>query len=103
MPRSRFESLATLSPFTVITGAEMSIVSMVWGRMPWRRMEVSAGIAAYKQAHGLPVLDAAREQAKLQQVAELAPEQLRPDTAELYRTLFALSRGYQQRLQEEQA
>lgn len=68
-----------------------------------RRMEVSAGIAAYKQAHGLPVLDAAREQAKLQQVAELAPEQLRPDTAELYRTLFALSRGYQQRLQEEQA
>jgi chorismate mutase/prephenate dehydratase len=66
-----------------------------------RRMEVSAGIAAYKQAHGLPVLDAAREQAKLQQVAELAPEQLRPDTAELYRTLFALSRGYQQRLQEE--
>lgn len=68
-----------------------------------RRMEVSAGIAAYKQAHGLPVLDAVREQAKLQQVAELAPEQLRPDTAELYRTLFALSRGYQQRLQEEQA
>lgn len=68
-----------------------------------RRMEVSAGIAAYKQAHGMPVLDAAREQAKLQQVAELAPEQLRPDTAELYRTLFALSRGYQQRLQEEQA
>ena len=66
-----------------------------------QRMEVAAGIAAYKQQHGLPVLDAAREQDKLQQVAELAPEQLRTDTMELYRTLFALSRGYQQRLQEE--
>ena len=66
-----------------------------------QRMEVAAGIAAYKQQHGLPVLDAAREQDKLQQVAELAPEQLRTDTMELYRTLFSLSRGYQQRLQEE--
>ena len=66
-----------------------------------QRMEVAAGIAAYKQQHGLPVLDAAREQDKMQQVAELAPEPLRTDTMELYRTLFALSRGYQQRLQEE--
>ena len=66
-----------------------------------RRMEICAEIAAYKQANGLPVLDAGREQDKLTAVcAGVAPE-LQEDTAELYRTIFRLSRGYQSRRMEE--
>ena len=33
-----------------------------------RRMDVSAQVAAYKKEHGLPVLDAAREREKLNEV-----------------------------------
>ena len=62
------------------------------------RMEMAAGIAAYKKAHHLPVLDAARERQKLRQIAELAPAALQDETETLYRLLFELSRGYQNRL-----
>ena len=37
-----------------------------------KRMEVSAGVAAYKKERGLPVFDAAREGAVLAAVAEKA-------------------------------
>jgi len=40
-------------------------------------MEVAAQIAGYKKAHNLPALDAGRERAKLQQIADAAPEDLR--------------------------
>ena len=62
------------------------------------RMATAADIAAYKKAHHLPVLDAAREQQKLRQIAELAPAALQNETQTLYRLLFALSRSYQNRL-----
>lgn len=62
------------------------------------RMATAADIAAYKKAHHLPVLDAAREQQKLRQIAELAPAALQNETQTLYRLLFALSRSYQSRL-----
>ena len=62
------------------------------------RMATAADIAAYKKAHHLPVLDAARERQKLRQIAELAPAALQNETQTLYRLLFALSRSYQNRL-----
>lgn len=62
------------------------------------RMDMAAQIAAYKKEHNLPVLDASRERQKLRQVAELASEGLQDDVETLYRLLFELSRGYQNRL-----
>ena len=40
----------------------------------YRRMDVAAQIGGYKKAHNLPALDAGRERAKLQQIADSAPE-----------------------------
>ena len=62
------------------------------------RMATAADIAAYKKAHQLPVLDAARERQKLRQITELAPAALQNETQTLYRLLLALSRSYQSRL-----
>ena len=62
------------------------------------RMDVAAGIAAYKKEHGLPVLDPARERAKLLDVAEKTPEALQEYAVSLYSLLFELSRSYQNRL-----
>ena len=63
-----------------------------------QRMETAAEIAAYKKAHGLPVLDAGRERAKLRALEEQTPEDLRDYTDSLYQTLFELSRSSQTRL-----
>mgnify|MGYP000710125372 CR=1 FL=1 len=48
-----------------------------------KRMDVAAGIAAYKKEHGLPVLDPVREREKLLDVAAQAPEDMRDYTASL--------------------
>lgn len=65
------------------------------------RMDVASDIAAYKLAHGKPVLDAEREQAKLDWVRA----QCRPDTAEHIAAVFdgimAASRAYQERRMKE--
>ena len=65
-----------------------------------RRMDVAAGVAAYKKAHDLPVLDASREAEKLSAIATLC----RADTAKLIPDIFAAimaaSRGYQRALLE---
>ena len=62
------------------------------------RMDVAAGIAAYKKEHGLPVLDPSRERAKLLDVAEKTPAALQEYAVSLYSLLFELSRSYQNRL-----
>ena len=64
----------------------------------YQRMEVAAQIAGYKKAHNLPALDAGRERAKLQQIADAAPENLREYTVSLYSLIFELSRSCQNRL-----
>ena len=63
------------------------------------RMEVAREIGEYKREMGLPVLDAAREQAKLADVADMAPENMQEYTKVLYSLLFELSRSHQQVLQ----
>ena len=64
-------------------------------------MQTAAGIAAYKKAHSLPVLDAGREREKLAQIVKAAPEDLQEEAVSLYRLLFSLSRSYQRDLLDE--
>ena len=63
-----------------------------------QRMEVAAGIAAYKKEHGLPVLDSSRERQKLLDIAAKSPDALKEYAVSLYSLLFELSRGYQNRV-----
>lgn len=62
-----------------------------------KRMQVAADIAAWKSAHGLPVLQPAREREKLADVAEKSGEEMQSYTRVLYSLLFELSRAYQGR------
>ena len=64
-------------------------------RLFCRRMEVAARIADYKKANGLPIPDPAREEEKLNSVAELAGPAMADYTRQLYTHLFSLSRDYQ--------
>ena len=64
------------------------------------RMELAAQVAAYKQAHGLPVLDSAREREKLDAIRKISPEGLEDYAEALFARLMELSRAYQQRLLE---
>lgn len=63
-----------------------------------RRTALCAEIAEVKRAEGLPVLDSRREQEKLDALAASVPPAMREDVQALYRELFRLSRGYQERL-----
>ena len=65
------------------------------------RMEISAGIAAYKKEHGLPILDSSRERKKLKDVAEKAGPEMENYATVLYELLFELSRAYQGHLSDE--
>ncbi len=60
-----------------------------------QRMEVSKEVAAYKQANGLPTMDAGRERALLGKVGERAGEELADYTQSVYRTILAAGRSYQ--------
>ncbi|MGM9614579.1 MAG: chorismate mutase [Oscillospiraceae bacterium] len=61
-----------------------------------QRMDVAAGVADYKIAHNLPVLDASREVEKYAAIRA----QCRPETADHIESVFvaalAASRAYQQ-------
>lgn len=63
------------------------------------RMQVASEIGEYKREMGLPVLDAARERAKLAAVADLAPEGMGDYTKVLYSLLFELARAHEQTVQ----
>ena len=57
-------------------------------RLFHERMDTVRQIALYKKEHGLPILDAAREQEKLNSIDC-------PYSRKLYAMLFELSREYQ--------
>jgi len=59
------------------------------------RMRTADGVAEWKRAHGVPVLDAGREREKLREITEKLPEELRDHGAALYSLLFELSRSRQ--------
>lgn len=68
-----------------------------------RRMDVTRRVGEYKLAHGLPVLDQARERQVLAEKAALAGPELAPAAVRLYRTVMALSRRQQRDLTSEGA
>lgn len=65
-----------------------------------RRMEIVAAIAAYKQAKQIPVLDRSRETVVVERLTKAQEPCYAESIAELYETIFKLSRSYQQALQE---
>ncbi|MBR6525809.1 MAG: chorismate mutase [Clostridia bacterium] len=67
-----------------------------------KRMEAAALVAAYKQDHHLPILDAKREEENIaRNSALIADETLRPYYEHFLRDVMKVSRMYQQRLMEE--
>ncbi len=67
-------------------------------RLFGERMEVAGKIASFKKENGLPVLDAARERAKLADVQAKSEEKFASYTGALYSLLFELSRSYQEKV-----
>ena len=63
-------------------------------RLISERMDVSAGVAAYKKEHGLPVLDAKREREKLLKIAGMTAEDYRQYTVSLFDLLMELRSGH---------
>ena len=66
-------------------------------RLLTERMGVSAEVAAYKTANGLPVLDKNREVAMLEKIAALSGE-MSDYTHEIYLEILKQSRAYQEKL-----
>ena len=60
-----------------------------------QRMEVASEIAQYKKERGMPILDAGRERAKLNDVCSKVCPEMRNYTSVLYSSIFELSRSYQ--------
>ena len=63
-----------------------------------KRMELSAQVAAYKKAHGLPTLDRKREEAILQKVADNTSDEFRQYAIEFFRNIMDLGKDYQDTL-----
>ena len=62
------------------------------------RMKVALEIGKYKKEHGMPVYDAAREQDVLEKQKAKVTVELAPYVESLYRTLFEVSRSYQEQV-----
>ena len=63
-----------------------------------KRMELSAQVAQYKKANGLPTLDRKREEAILQKVADNTVDEYRQYALRFFRTMMDLSKEYQETL-----
>jgi chorismate mutase/prephenate dehydratase len=63
-----------------------------------QRMEVAAAVAQCKRETGKPVMDAARERAKLLDVMSKSPDEFKDYTMSLYSLIFEMSRSYQHRI-----
>ena len=60
-----------------------------------KRMKLCGEIGEYKAKQGLPLTDHARELEKLFDVSGMVPEDMRRYMAELYSTIFDISKAYQ--------
>lgn len=67
------------------------------------RQAVSADVAAYKAAHGMPVLDRARERVKVQQAVDMVPPEVGSYAAVLQTILMEASRDAQHHLLDTEA
>ena len=66
-------------------------------RLFQERMAIAAKIAAYKKEQGMPILQPARERAKLAEVSAKSREDMQSYMRVLYSLLFELSRTYQEK------
>ena len=66
-----------------------------------RRMHIAADVAAYKRATGKPVLDKAREAAKIDKATELASDEFKKFIPPLFSMMMEMSRAYQHSLLDE--
>lgn len=66
-------------------------------RLFQERMSIAAQIAAYKKEQGMPILQPARERAKLAEVSAKSREDMQSYMRVLYSLLFELSRTYQEK------
>ena len=62
-----------------------------------QRMALAEAVGHYKKAHGLPILNTAREQEVLDNIAAQAGPQAE-DACRLFETLFMLSRSRQEKI-----
>lgn len=76
-----------------INGIDRELVALFTARM-----RAVKEVAAYKQAHGLPVTDAAREAAVIEQNTGRVPAELRPYYVSLQQCVMDVSKQYQHRL-----
>ena len=63
-----------------------------------KRMELSAQVARYKKANGLPTLDRKREEAILQKVADSTEEEFRSYAIKFFKYIMDLGKEYQDTL-----
>jgi chorismate mutase/prephenate dehydratase len=63
-----------------------------------QRMRVSEGIARYKQANGIPVMDPERELKKIRQVQGLVDKDMEKYIELLYNVIMKLSRSHQKEI-----
>ncbi len=66
-----------------------------------KRMDLSAAVADWKQAHGKAVLDPAREAEKLAAIEAMCRPETAPYIRELFQAVMAASRAYQTRRMED--
>ena len=78
--------------------AEISAINDEMLALFVKRMELSAQVAMYKKANGLPTLDRKREEAILQKVADNTSDEFRQYAIQLFRTMMDLSKEYQDTL-----
>ena len=76
-----------------IDGVDAEIV-----RLFQERMKLSGEIAAYKKDNELPIKDEARENAKLEEIAKMADEDMATYCRMLYNNIMEMSRDYQRRV-----
>lgn len=62
------------------------------------RMRIAEGIAKYKKENGVPVLDAYREREKLEQITEIASDDMASYAKILYNTVMELSKDHQRKV-----
>lgn len=63
-----------------------------------KRMELSAQVARYKKANGLPTLDRKREEAIMQKVADSTGDEYRQYALKFFQAMMDLSKEYQETL-----
>lgn len=62
------------------------------------RMRVAESIAKYKQENGLPVVDIIREREKLEEITEMASDDMASYSRILYNTIMEMSKDHQRKI-----